>query len=82
MSTESWGPFTQAVDTDVRWHIQWHGTSTSVIIIPWASTPNTNIRSHDPGMYQPPQGPPQLVTSVVMGSSASSSPQFYFWGLG
>jgi hypothetical protein len=76
------GPFMQARGADVRWTVG--PTSADVgILIPFARSPNTFIRSHDPGMYQPtlfaPNPHPDYFTSVVVEASQFANVEF---GLG
>lgn len=78
-----WGPIRQDRGTDVRWTV--HGVGGAVgLLFPDALSPDTSIRSHDPGMYQPTlfrQNPyPDYYTSVVVEASAAPSPEFYLGG--
>jgi hypothetical protein len=77
------GPLKQNRGIDARWTV--FGTNASVgLLHPHALSPDTVIRSHDPGMYQPTlfrQNPyPDYFTSVVVEASAYPTVEFYLHG--
>lgn len=80
------GPHRQEPKTDVRWHVtgispgQGGGES---ILRPSALSPDTVIRSHDFGMYQPrldrPNPYPDIFTSVVVEKAVQSVDFYLVW---
>jgi hypothetical protein len=80
-----WGPFAQKRGVDARWTVG--PTNEAVgILHPYALSPHTVIRSHDPGMYQPrftaPNPYPEYFTSVVVELSSYETVEFYLSGTG
>jgi hypothetical protein len=77
------GPIRQNRGTDVRWTVGATRENWG-ILYPSALSPDTSIRSHDPGMYQPslfrPNPFPDYFTSVVIESALYESVEFYLVG--
>jgi hypothetical protein len=79
-----WGPFSQARGTDIRWFVSYSGAQ--IILTPSPESPDTVMRSHDAGMYQPrldrPNPYPDYFASIVVERTSYDVPQFYLVGNG